>query len=69
MRLRQWKANGWLQTHQTTSSQIAGLLAIVERDLEDSMRNSSISQENPYSFRKIPLSIRMRMGWNGGVSN
>ena len=41
MRLQQWKANGWLQTHQTTSSQIDGLLAIVERDLEDSMRDLS----------------------------
>jgi hypothetical protein len=46
MRLQQWKANGWLQAHQTTPSQIAGLLAVVERDLDDSMRNSSNWQEN-----------------------
>ena len=62
MRLQQWKANGWLLTHQTTSSQIAGLLAIVERDLEDSMRNSSISQENPCCSPRIRLFIRMKMG-------
>ena len=41
MRLQQWKANGWLQAHQTTASQIADLLAIVDRDLEDSMRELS----------------------------
>ena len=41
MRLQQWKANGWLQAHQTTSGQIADLLAIVDRDLEDSMRDLS----------------------------
>lgn len=37
MRLQQWKANGWLQAHQTTPAQIVDLLAIVDRDLEDSM--------------------------------
>jgi hypothetical protein len=41
MRLQQWKANGWLQAHQTTPGQIADLLAIVDRDLEDSMRDLS----------------------------
>lgn len=41
MRLQQGKANGWLQAHQTTPSQIADLLAIVDRDLEDSMRDLS----------------------------
>lgn len=41
MRLQQWKTNGWLQAHQTTPSQIADLLAIVDRDLEDSMRDLS----------------------------
>lgn len=37
MRLQQWKANGWLQAHQTTPAQIGDLIAIVDRDLEDSM--------------------------------
>ncbi|TAE78239.1 MAG: hypothetical protein EAZ65_04865 [Verrucomicrobia bacterium] len=41
MRLQQWKANGWLQSHQTTPAQIADLLAIVDRDLEDSKRDLS----------------------------
>ena len=41
MRLQQWKSNGWLQAHQTTPSQITDLLAIVDRDLEDSIRDLS----------------------------
>lgn len=38
MRLQQWAANGWLRPHQTTRQQITDLLAIVERDLDDSTR-------------------------------
>lgn len=41
MRLPQWAANGWLRPHQTTRTQVADLLAIVERDLEDSARDLS----------------------------
>jgi hypothetical protein len=41
MRLQQWAANGWLRPHQTTPGQIADLLAIVDRDIEDSMRDLS----------------------------
>ncbi|MCC5789798.1 MAG: hypothetical protein JJT75_09190 [Opitutales bacterium] len=35
MSLQQWHKNGWLRSHQTNRQQIAGLLAIVERDLAD----------------------------------
>lgn len=35
MSLKQWAANQWLKPHQTSPQEIAGLLAIVERDLED----------------------------------
>lgn len=41
MRLQQWAANGWLRPHQTTKQQISDLLAIVGRDLADSMRDLS----------------------------
>jgi hypothetical protein len=41
MRLQQWASNGWLRPHQTTPRQIADLMAIVARDLEDSERNIS----------------------------
>jgi hypothetical protein len=40
MRLQQWAANGWLRPHQTTKQQVSDLLAIVDRDLADSMRMS-----------------------------
>lgn len=41
MRLQQWAANGWLRPHQTNPQQIAALLAIVARDLDDSERDLS----------------------------
>jgi hypothetical protein len=41
MSLPQWTANGWLRPHQTTPAQIVELLAIVERDLEDSAQRLS----------------------------
>jgi hypothetical protein len=33
--LEQWVKNGWLRRHKTSPKEIAGLLAIVDRDLED----------------------------------
>lgn len=41
MRLQQWATNGWLRPHRTTPGQVADLLAIVDRDLEDSERDLS----------------------------
>jgi hypothetical protein len=38
MSLQQWAANGWLRPHATTRQQVGDLLAIAERDLEDSTR-------------------------------
>ncbi len=35
MTLENWHRNGWLRPHQTTPTQIAELLEIVDRDLED----------------------------------
>jgi hypothetical protein len=35
MSLKQWADNGWLRPHKTSHQEIAALLAIVERDLED----------------------------------
>jgi hypothetical protein len=35
MSLQQWAENGWLRPHQTSSQEIADLLAIVARDLAD----------------------------------
>src|SRR6185369_9122634 len=35
MSLKQWADNGWLRPHKTSAKEVAGLLAIVERDLVD----------------------------------
>lgn len=37
MSLAKWQENGWLQAHKTSRQEIGGLLAIVERDLHDSV--------------------------------
>ena len=41
MSLKQWAANGWLRPHQSSPQEIADLLAIVERDLEDATHDIS----------------------------
>lgn len=38
MSLSNWEQNGWLVAHETSEQEIANLLAIVRRDLEDSQR-------------------------------
>lgn len=35
MSLSQWRNNGWLRPHKTDSKEIANLLAIVDRDMDD----------------------------------
>jgi len=41
--LKQWADNGWLRPHRTSRQEVGGLLAIVQRDLEDS--NGEISAD------------------------
>jgi len=41
MTLEQWKQNGWLKVEPTSSAEIANLLAIVKRDLEDAKASIS----------------------------
>lgn len=41
MSLKQWADNGWLRPHQATPQEIADLLAIVARDLDDAERDIS----------------------------
>ena len=41
MSLKQWADNGWLRPHKTSLKEVAGLLAIVERDLADAERDIS----------------------------
>ena len=35
MSLRNWAQNGWLKEHKTSAEEIADLLRVAERDLED----------------------------------
>lgn len=37
MTLKQWADNAWLKSHKTSAEEIGNLLAIVERDLRDSI--------------------------------
>lgn len=41
MSLQQWAKNGWLRPHVADRRQIAGLLAIADRDIEDASRGIS----------------------------
>jgi hypothetical protein len=36
MSYQEWQRNGWLRTHQSSPQEIAGLLAVVERDMKAS---------------------------------
>lgn len=36
MSFREWQVNGWLRPHKTSRQEIAGLIAVVERDLATS---------------------------------
>ncbi len=36
MPLAEWLARGWLTAHQTSKDEVAGLLALIARDLENS---------------------------------
>jgi len=49
MSLEQWHKNGWLKPHQTTSKQIADLLAIAERDLRDA-KQEALSEDWQYGI-------------------
>ncbi len=38
MSLELWEQNGWLRKHQTSAQEIKGVLALVERDIEEASR-------------------------------
>jgi hypothetical protein len=41
MNLKQWEDNRWLRPHTTSAEEIANLLAIVDRDLQDTAESIS----------------------------
>ena len=40
MSLKQWASNGWLKSHKTSAEEVANLMAIVERDLQDASKKT-----------------------------
>ena len=40
MSLKQWADNGWLRPHQSSRQEVADLLSIVERDLDDAAKTA-----------------------------
>ena len=38
MSLELWRENGWLREYKTSPQEVAGILDLVERDLEDAVR-------------------------------
>lgn len=38
MSLELWKQNGWLREHETSREEVAGIMALVDRDLVDAAR-------------------------------
>ena len=44
MNLKDWQDNGWLKQHTTDKQEIANLLSIVERDLNDA-GNTTVSSD------------------------
>ena len=53
MSLKDWAKNSWLRPHQTSAQEVAGLLSIVDRDLEDARqtRNRSASEAMLFVLR------------------
>lgn len=39
MSLQKWAKNGWLRPYVTSQQQVTSLIAIADRDLEDSARH------------------------------
>lgn len=40
MSLKQWADNGWLRPHQSSRQEVADLLSVVDRDLDDASKTS-----------------------------
>ena len=40
MSLKQWADNGWLRPHQASRQEVADLLSIVDRDLDDAAKTA-----------------------------
>ncbi|MFI5380549.1 MAG: hypothetical protein ACHRHE_14730 [Tepidisphaerales bacterium] len=50
MSLSEWYKNGWLKAHETTAQEIADLLALAARDLQDCQRAQGLSDDWRFSI-------------------
>jgi hypothetical protein len=55
MSLEGWKEIGWLREHETSSTEISGIMALVERDLSDAGRE------------EISTDWRFNIAYNAGL--
>ena len=56
MSLELWKTNGWLREYETSAQEVASILALVERDLEDAAK------------KEISTDWRFNIAYNAGCS-
>ena len=54
MSLELWKTNGWLREYETSAQEVASILALVERDLEDAAK------------KEISTDWRFNIAYNAG---
>ncbi|MDL1976048.1 MAG: hypothetical protein LWX55_14990 [Deltaproteobacteria bacterium] len=50
-----WKQNGWLREHKTSPQEVAGILALVDRDLADAAR------------KEVSTDWRFNIAYNAGL--
>ncbi len=55
MSLELWKQNGWLREHKTSPQEVAGILALVDRDLADAAR------------KEVSTDWRFNIAYNAGL--
>jgi len=55
MSLELWKTNGWLREYETSAQEVASILALVERDLEDAAK------------KEISTDWRFNIAYNAGL--
>lgn len=55
MNLEFWKSNGWIREHKTSAREVATIMALVERDLEEATK------------KEISLDWRYNIAYNAGL--
>jgi len=55
MNLELWKSNGWLREHKTSAHEVAAIMALIERDLEEATK------------KEISVDWRYNIAYNAGL--